>query len=268
MTDQEHWTEVLYERYPDLYLPILESRKDAGAEEAAEVSKLIERSGGRKGKVLDLACGIGRHSVPLAKMGYEVVGYDLSSLFIDRAKSWASSQGLDQARLRFYRGDVRRVAEELDRLREGGFDAIVSLFSSIGAYGEAEDERLLKDLLKAAAPDCLLILETLNRDSLLRRFQPFNIQAISQNLRLIDIAKFNAEESTVEDDWRFYNELPDGTLKPELTLRISGRVYTLHELREMTTGAGWSYVAGFGGLVSPGPVTAESPTLVLVCRKD
>jgi SAM-dependent methyltransferase len=268
LTAPEHWTEVLYERYPDLYLPILESRKEAGADEAAQLSKLLERSGGRKGKVLDLACGIGRHSIPLAKMGYEVVGYDISSLFIARAKSWASSQGLDHDRLRFHRGDIRDAADELERLKEVGFDAVVSLFSSIGAYGEAEDARLLRGLLEVAAPGCLLVVETLNRDSLLRRFQSFNIQAISQTLRLVDIARFNAEESTLEDDWRFYSELPDGTLKPELTLHVSGRVYTLHELRSLATGAGWSYVTGYGGIVSPGPVTAESPTIVLVCRKE
>ncbi len=263
----EHWTVTLYERYPDLYLPILEARKEAGAVEAEGVSRILSAAGGKKGKVLDLACGIGRHSIPLAKMGYEVVGYDLSSLFIDRARSWARSQGLDGAKVRFYEGDVRRVADKLLENKEGGFDVVISLFSSLGAYGEAEDASLLRDLLRVCSPGCLLLIETLNRDFVMKRFQPYNIQVVSQNLRLIDLAKFNFEDSTLEDEWRFYTETPDSTLKPELVLKISGRVYTLQELKELVAGAGWSYVGSRGNLVAPGPVSADSPTFVLLAKK-
>jgi SAM-dependent methyltransferase len=262
----EHWTQTLYERYPDLYLPILEARREAGALEAEGLSKMLDGAGGQKGKVLDLACGIGRHSIPLAKMGYEVVGYDLSSLFIERARSWAKSQGLGADKLRFYQGDIRKAAEELSAKDETGFDAIISLFSSIGAYGEKEDARMVGDLLGVSSPGCMLVLETLNRDFVTRRFQPFTIQAVTQELRLIDIARFNLQESTIEDDWRFYTELPDGTLRPELVLRISGRVYALHELRDLVTGAGWSYVECFENLVTRAPFGMESPTMVLVSR--
>lgn len=264
----EHWTHTLYERYPDLYLPILEARKEAGAVEAEGLSKMLDASGAKRRKVLDLACGIGRHSIPLAKMGYEVVGYDLSSLFVERARSWAKSQGLGQDKLRFYQGDIRRAAEELSAKNETGFDVIVSLFSSIGAYGEEEDVRMVRDLLKVSSPGCLLVVETLNRDFLTRRFQPFTIQAISQTLRLIDIARFNLEESTLEDEWRFYTELPDSTLKPELVLKISGRVYTLHELRDLVAGAGWAYVGCFENIATRAPFGMESPTMVLVSRNS
>lgn len=262
----EHWTQTLYERYPDLYLPILESRKEAGAAEAEGLSKMLGGSGVRRGKVLDLACGIGRHSIPLAKLGYEVVGYDLSSLFVERARSWAKSQGLGPEKLRFYQGDIRDAAKELSAKSETGFDIILSLFSSIGAYGEEEDGRMLKDLLQVSSPGCRLVIETLNRDFLTRRFQPFTIQAISKTLRLIDIARFNEEESTLEDEWRFYTELPDSTLRPELVLKISGRVYTLQELKATVTAAGWNYVGCSENLVNGAPFGMESPTIVLVSR--
>lgn len=263
----EHWTQTLYERYPDLYLPILEARKEAGAVEAEGLSKVLEAAGGKRGKILDLACGIGRHSIPLAKMGFEVVGYDLSSLFIERALSWAKGQGLGRDKLRFYQGDVRRVAAELSARDETGFDAIVSLFSSIGAYGEEEDAKMVRGLLDVSSPGCLLVLETLSRDYVTRRFQPFTIQAVSKTLRLIDVARFNMEESTLEDEWRFYTELPDSTLRPELVLKISGRVYTLHELRDLVTRAGWTYVGCFENLVTRAPFGMESPTMVLLSRK-
>ncbi len=262
----EHWTHTLYERYPDLYLPILEARKEAGAAEAEGLSRLIEGGGVKQRKVLDLACGIGRHSIPLAKMGYEVVGYDLSSLFVERARSWARSQGLGPEKLRFYQGDIRNAAKELSSKSETGFDVIISLFSSIGAFGEGEDAKMVRDLLEVSSPGCLLVLETLNRDYLTRKFQPFTVQAISRTLRLIDVARFNEEESTLEDEWRFYTELPDSTLRPELVLKISGRVYTLHELKALVASSGWNYVECFENLVTRAPFGMESPTMVLVSR--
>lgn len=264
---EEHWTKVLYERHPDLYLPILESRRDAGAVEADVVSKIIQTATeGRRGKVLDLACGIGRHSIPLAKEGHVVVGYDLSDLFVERARSWARSQGLGDSQVRFYQGDIREAAEQLISKREGAFDAIINLFSSLGAYGEAEDAKILKSLLGVAAPGCLLILETLNRDFLLRKFQSFSFQAISKDLRLMDFASFKPEDSVLEDEWRFYTELQDGTLRPELMLRVSGRVYTLHELKGLVKAAGWAYLGSYGNLLTRTPLSAESPSIVVVAR--
>ena len=40
-----------------------------GAKEATGIAKILEQAGLGKGKILDLACGIGRHSIPLARMG-------------------------------------------------------------------------------------------------------------------------------------------------------------------------------------------------------
>ena len=264
---EEHWTKTLYERYPDLYLPILESRKEAGAAEAEMVAKVLQSAGIRRGKVLDLACGIGRHSIPLAKLGYEVVGYDLSTLFVERARSWASSEGLGKDRLRFYQGDIRNAGDVLLERREEGFMAVVNLFSSLGAYGEEEDKNVLEGILKVCSPGCLLLVETLNRDFLLKRFQPFSYQQVSEDLRLLNFARFNPEESRLEDEWKFYKELPDGTLKPELVLRVSGRVYTLQEMRALVVSAGWSYLGSFGNLMTRAPISAESPSIVIVSRK-
>ena len=41
---------------------------------------------GAGGEILDVACGAGRHAIPLARAGYRVVGVDISADFLDRAK--------------------------------------------------------------------------------------------------------------------------------------------------------------------------------------
>ncbi len=267
LREEEHWTYTLYAKNPDLYLPILESRKEIGALETEGVHRILREEGKERGKVLDVACGIGRHCIPLAKMGYEVVGYDLSQFFIDRARAWASEEGLGADRLRFYQGDLRKVAEALTSSGEVGFVAVLNLFSSLGAYGEEEDLRLCKALHEISAPNCLFVIETLNRDFFVRKFQPFSIQRISQRLRLLELTRLNLETSTIEDNWRFYTETAEGNLKLELDVPITGRVYTLLELKRLVMAAGWAPVKSQGNLLQSGPVTQESPSIVLVSRK-
>jgi SAM-dependent methyltransferase len=266
-SSEEHWTKILYERFPHLYLPILEARKELGTKEAEGVSRILAGAGAKKGKILDLACGIGRHSIPLAKLGYEVVGFDVSSLFVARARAWALEEGLED-KVRFYEGDIRRAAEALSSEHESGFDAIVNVFSSLGAYGEDEDLKMIRDLRASSARRCVLLIETLNRDFLLRKLQPFGIRRISQTLRLLNLTNFDLETSTLHDNWRFYTEMAHGNLALELDVQISGRVYTLHELKNLVDKAGWSYLESHGSLLSPGPVTPDTPSIVLVGRNS
>jgi hypothetical protein len=200
-------------------------------------------------------------------MGYEVVGFDIAPLFVERARALAAEEGLDEGVARFYQGDMRKAAEVLSRAGETGFDAILNMFSSFGSYGEDEDAVILRGLHGVSAGRCLLIIETLNRDFLLKRFQPFSIHRVSKTLRLLDLARFNVETSTLEDDWRYYTEMPDGSLRLELSVQISGRIYTLLELKKVVAAAGWAYVESQGSILAPGPVSPDSPSIVLVGKR-
>ena len=45
-------------------------------------------------KIIDIGCGTGRHSIELTKRGYQVIGIDLSSSLLERAKEKAKAQNL------------------------------------------------------------------------------------------------------------------------------------------------------------------------------
>src|SRR5688572_12183895 len=60
-------------------------------------------------RILDLACGHGRHSILLSKLGFDVTGYDLSPVFLNRAMADAEQQG---AHVRWIEGDMREVPFE------------------------------------------------------------------------------------------------------------------------------------------------------------
>jgi len=60
------------------------------------------RTGG--GRVLELACGSGRMTIPIAQAGIEIVGMDLSASMLEAARSKASAAGVD---VTFMQGDMR-----------------------------------------------------------------------------------------------------------------------------------------------------------------
>lgn len=81
-----------------------------------------------KAKVLDLACGKGRHSIYLNQLGFNVIGADLSENSIIEANKNANDT------LHFQVHDMREPFEDK-------FDAIFNLFTSFG-YFENDDDNL------------------------------------------------------------------------------------------------------------------------------
>ncbi len=85
-----------------------------------------------KAKVLDLACGKGRHSIYLNQLGFDVIGADLSENSIAEAAINTNEN------LHFLVHDMRESYEEK-------FDAIFNLFTSFGYFEKEEDD--LKTLI-------------------------------------------------------------------------------------------------------------------------
>ena len=104
--------------------------KDRGDEEAKEFMQnlvnFLELPHGSS--ILDLACGKGRHSVYLNKLGYDVTGVDLSQNSISYAKQFENEH------LHFH---THCMCSALDQK----FDAVFNLFTSFG-YFDDEKENL------------------------------------------------------------------------------------------------------------------------------
>ena len=91
-------------------------------------------------KVLDLACGRGRHSIYLNKLGYNVVGADLSENSIAFAKEFENDT------LHFQVKDMREPFNEK-------FDAIFNLFTSFGYFENNEDNLTALKAIKNSLND-------------------------------------------------------------------------------------------------------------------
>jgi len=119
----EHWFASWFDTpyYHILY-------KDRGYKEAKLfMYNLTQYLNLEKGaKILDLACGRGRHSIYLNDLEYDVMGIDLSKNNIEHAKSFENSS------LKFAVHDMRKPVGQK-------FDAVFNLFTSFGYFENDED---------------------------------------------------------------------------------------------------------------------------------
>lgn len=154
----------------------------------------------REREFLDLQSGIGRISIHLAKMGYEVVGTDISPLYLREAEKWAAKEKLKD-KVRFYKLDSREATRKLWK-NEKQFGAIINIGTSMGYFGEEADLHTFTDIRKVGGPKASLVIETVNRDSLVKNIQAVNMSTL-EGIEWHETRKLNLETSTMENKWKF-----------------------------------------------------------------
>lgn len=86
-----------------------------------------------KERILDLACGYGRHALAFARKGYPVVGVDITMELIEDARKTAEAEALD---MEFIHSDIRDIPYENE------FDVVLNLADGAIGYLENEEENL------------------------------------------------------------------------------------------------------------------------------
>ena len=129
--------------------------RDRNHQEAqAFIDGLLEHLHPKPGaRLLDLACGKGRHAIYLSQKGYDVTGVDLSPESIAYARRFA------HARLHFEVHDMREA------LPWGPFDFVFNLFTSFGYFAEeAENVVALRSAAAALRPGGKLVIDFMNTE--------------------------------------------------------------------------------------------------------
>jgi SAM-dependent methyltransferase len=237
------------EEYFDVYGPMLSEERTA--REVEGIVKLLDLPHGSR--ILDLACGHGRHAIPLAERGYQVTGQDLSEVFLKRARADARARGVT---IRWVHGDMR----EIPFVDE--FDAIINIFTAFGYFeSDAEDQQVLHQIHKALRPGGHFLLDLMHRDALVRRFQPFDVSRRNDGLVVTEERHFDqlAGRTTV----RVTLIYPDGR-RTELGHVV--RSYTPTELAGMLGRSALEVQAAYGGL-DGSPLMLDSRRLVVIAQK-
>ena len=255
------WPQQLFVKHGNLFLRLLQNKAESTRLEVDGLVRILEEFKAPKhSRILDVSCGIGRHSIPLAERGYNVLGLDLSPLFVAKANTTAKARKVN-SRAKFRVADVREIANVLQR--EKPFNVILSLWSSHGYYGEEEDARMFTALRNRTARNGLLVDDTVNRDYLIINPQAATVDIVG-DVELHERRRLDPETSWHESNWSFYMKRGQD-VKLKAKLRIHQRVYSLHELRALLERAGWRYVKSYGefDLVPFGP---NSKRIIACCR--
>lgn len=262
------WAEILFLKNAKIYQPVLENGlKKAPLEVQGLIRQFHKLHVPLRGRVLDVSCGIGRHSIHLAKRGYTVVGYDPSAPFLIRARQLAKRMRLSKDRIQFYCGKPVDMSRVLEDNGESGFDAMISMDYSFGYLTRKDDMRLFTCLHKLAHPKCVLIIETGNRDFWLKHFQRFFHESFPDKLERLTTFSFDRTQNILKSDWEFYRKLRDKSLKHLLSVKVSAIIYSKESLAQLARSTGWLPVKTFENIEHPRKVSDNLPFFFMIALR-
>jgi SAM-dependent methyltransferase len=168
MTDRSAW-----ERFFDAHAPVYDGNSFT-ANTIEEVDFLVPELGlPPGGSVLDMGCGTGRHSIELARRGYDVTGVDLSAEMLALAAEAAGAAGVD---VEWVRADA--TGFHSDRLFDG---AICLCEGAFGLLGRDDDPlshplSILRRISACLKPGARLVLTALNGAAMLRSYSDEDVE--------------------------------------------------------------------------------------------
>lgn len=189
---------------------------------AVAIERLLALSTGAR--VLDVPCGNGRMTIPLARRGHTLTGIDFTPPFIAEARAAAGDLPIT-----FLERDMR----QLDDL--SGFDAALNWWGSFGYFDDAGDEVFAAGVCKALLPGGRFLIDANLTETLMPIFQPKGWERWGDILVLEDRV-FDFETSRMEVDWTFIRA------GVEERKHASLRLYSAHEMVVLLRRAGFASV--------------------------
>jgi len=202
--------------------------------------------------VLDLPCGVGRHSLEFARRGFRVTGVDRTAAYLAEARERAAAEGLE---IEWVQADMREF------VRPGAFDAAINLYTSFGYFEDpAEDLRVARNLCHSLKPGGALAMDLMGKEVLARIFQPRDWQELGDGA-------FYLQERSVARDWTWADNrwilIRPGGDRYEFS--VSHRLYDGAGLRALLLAAGFETVDLYGEL-DGAPYDTRARRLVAVAR--
>lgn len=204
-----------------------------------------------KQKLLDLACGYGRHTNRFAKLGCEVIGIDKYTGFLDIAKKNAKKMGV---KINYIAGDMR----ELDYTDE--FNTVTLLFTAFGYFDDDENYDVLKRIFKSLKVGGQFMLDIQNKDNILRSFRDTSIEEVGDELM---ISRHTYEPSTGRMiNNRFY--ISEGR---KIDSSHFVRVYSVPEISMILESVGFKIESIYGGYDKEMTVDVPKSRRIIVVAK-
>lgn len=223
---------------------------DLAPEEAESILGLLGIAPGTE--VLDLCCGIGRHSLELARRGYRVTGVDRTAAYLQTARDRADAEGLS---VEWVQADMREF------VRPEAYAAALNVYTSFGFFEDpAEDRRVLENLLCSLKPGGRLLLDVMGKEVLARIFIPRDWQELSDGSLFLQQREVSRDWTWMENRWILIKE------GQRHEYAVNHRVYDGSGLRDLLLDVGFEAVRLHGDL-GGAPYDRAARRLVAVADK-
>jgi SAM-dependent methyltransferase len=231
MNDLDSWHSR--DEFWKVFEPVLfnRQRRLKTKEEVEKIRKLLQMEDGDR--ILDLCCGIGRHSLELSRRGFDVFGVDRTTAYIDKARLEAEKNDLNAA---FEVGDMREY------VAPNNFDIVLNLFGSFGYFEDPEDDRkVVEHMYSSLRTGGKFLIETMGKEILAREFRERDWSQ-EGDLLILSEKKVSQNWNRIETRWILIR----GAERVEY--QVSVRSYSAVELASLLCDCGFPEVRVYGNL--------------------
>lgn len=232
MTQDKPWyeTEEFWEISENVLFPT--ETIEAGVDQVVQLLYLTQVE--PEASVLDLCCGVGRHTLPLARSGFVVTAVDLTERYLEKARKQAQAENLS---IEFIHSDMRR------HCRPEAYDLVINLFTSFGYFEDEEDDLLVAtNIFRSLRSGGKAVIDIISKERLAKIFLPNNWSELDDGTLMLEERKPTCDWGWMENRWIFIK----GTERHEV--RFGHRLYSAAELKKLMLTARFSTVQAFGSL--------------------
>jgi len=200
-----------------------------------DILSILQLTGRNECDVLDLCCGPGRFSIPLARMGFNVTGVDSTHFLLSIAGNRASIEGVH---IEWIEEDMRRFK------KQDSFDLALNMFTSFGYFTEHSDNmKVLSNVRDSLRGNGRFVLEVMGKETLASIFHSVTDEENEEGQLLIQRHRIIDDWSRIENDWLLIEN-------DDIIARwnFSHWVYSASELTDMLLKAGFLNVDIYGSL--------------------
>lgn len=214
----------------------------------------------KNARILDAACGSGRHAFILAKKGYNVTGADISKFLINTARKTLNQKfSKIKNRINFIITDLR----ELNYKKE--FNLALNLFSSFGYFeSDKENEKIIRNISRALVKEGVFVLDFLNKYFVENNLADLDVKKVKdkvliqnrkllRNLVIKDIYIIEYNKSKSKPVIRRHNEMI--------------KLYSLEDFKLLFERNGLAIVKTFGGYDGSKYNRYKSSRLIIFAKK-
>jgi SAM-dependent methyltransferase len=246
MSDKNWYEKWFSNKY---YLEIYSHRDE---KEARDIINLIQRCIPlcTNSKVLDVCCGAGRHSIELARRGYKVTGFDLSSYLISQAVENLSNSKESELKVEFLIKDMKNFSFSNE------FDIAINIFTSFG-YFETDEEnfKVFGNVKKSLKPGGYFVFDFINPDYLIKSL-------VSESEDVYDGMKI-LQKRRIENNF-VYKDIFIGDDKYTERLRL----YNFGDINSVFNSLGFEIVNTFGDYFGNPFDRDNSKRMVYICKTN